>query len=113
MKRWHVRPVRRDQAGAPAVDIRSKITGGIHAQVRRGTQFALPELLLSKKLTDEERLKALRALKLPGMDDTMRLGDIAKTLKEIAKLMKMVEGLKLPNKYEFMRRNRKWHLARR
>ena len=114
MKHWHIKPVKRDTGGAPTtVDIRSKLMGAGHAQAKPGTQFVMPDVVAKKALSDKERLVILRALKLPGADE-------ASMIKEITKLLARLESLKLPVRFETMRRNRKtmrrnrkWKLARR
>lgn len=42
MKQWYFKPVRRDQAGVPPVDVRSKVSGNGYAPDRRGTQIVMP-----------------------------------------------------------------------
>ena len=105
MTTWVVRPVRRDRGGAPEVDIRSKVTGSGHAQVKRGTQFVMPELGLKEKLTNEERMAMLLELKMPRSDESL-------SLRDIEKLIRLFEMLKLQASFETMRRNRRWRLSR-
>ena len=107
MTQWHIRPVKRDQGGTPTtVDIRSKLSGALHAHAKPGTQFVMPDFVLKKGLTDKERLAILRALRMPETEDK-------RDIEEFTKLFRLLETLKVPINFETMRRNRKWSQAKR